>query len=253
MEKEIPGNSWSDRDVETHWDSVAPVYVRENERVSRAHDQRFRETVKYLELESGMKVLNITSRDGAATDFVLEENPACQVINAEISTRLMEVAASIRPGLQQVKISTYSRLPFPDANFHRIVSLETLEHVAEPLSFLGELQRVSLPGAILVLSCPPATSEIPYRIYTLLFGGHGEGPHRFPPSRRVKRMLALTGWQLILHRGTVLIPVGPVWLQQWGEKVIERFQGTWISELGIRQFFVCRKPRTEGEHHSNPG
>ena len=247
MKRQIPENPWSDRDVEAHWDAVAPVYVSENERVSRTHDQRFREAVKYLELEDGMKVLNITSRDGEATDHILGQNPSCRVVNAEISAGLMEVAASIRPGITQVKISTYSRIPFPDGHFHRIVSLETLEHVAEPLEFLRELHRVSVPGAILVLSCPPATSEIPYRIYSLLFGGHGEGPHRFPPSRRVKRMLSLTGWELVVHRGTVLIPAGPQWLQQWGEKVIERFQGTWISELGIRQFYVCRKAGSKND------
>ena len=251
MKMQIPENPWSDRDVEAHWDAVAPVYVKENERVGRAHDQRFREAVRYLDLDDGMKVLNITSRDGEATDYILRQNPTCRVVNAEISSGLMDVAASIRPGITQEKISTYSRLPFPDGHFDRIVSLETLEHVAEPLAFLGELHRVSHTGAILVLSCPPATSEIPYRIYSLLFGGHGEGPHRFPPSRRVKKMLSRTGWDPVLHRGTVLVPAGPDWLQRWGERIIERFQGTWISELGIRQFYVCRKTRTGNEGSKN--
>jgi hypothetical protein len=92
-----------------------------------------------------------------------------------------------------------------------------------------------------VLSCPPATSEFPYQVYTLLFGGHGEGPHRFPPSKRVKKMFRLTGWKLIKHKGTVLFPVGPVWFRQWGEKLIDRFQNTCLSEMGIRQFYVCNK------------
>ncbi|HER07556.1 MAG TPA: methyltransferase domain-containing protein, partial [Bacteroides sp.] len=135
----------------------------------------------------------------------------------------------------------YSRLPFRDGEFDRVLSLETLEHAAEPLEFLKELHRVSTQDAILVLSCPPATSEIPYRIYSLFLGGHGEGPHRFPPSRRVKRMFALAGWNLLLHKGTVLFPAGPGWFQEWGEKIIERFQATFISELGIRQFYVCNK------------
>jgi len=78
-------------------------------------------------------------------------------------------------------------------------------------------------------------------VYSFLFGGHGEGPHRFPPSKRVKKMFELTGWNLLEHRGTLLFPVGPAWFRQWGERIIGRLQKTWISELGIRQFYVCDK------------
>jgi hypothetical protein len=92
-----------------------------------------------------------------------------------------------------------------------------------------------------VLSCPPATSEIPYRIYTKICGGHGEGPHRFLSSREVKGMLQQSGWNLSLHKGTVLVPVGPKSIRKIGEKIMEKFQGTFISELGIRQFYVCEK------------
>jgi hypothetical protein len=92
-----------------------------------------------------------------------------------------------------------------------------------------------------VLSCPPATSEIPYRIYTTLFGGHGEGPHRFLPSKEVKVMLEKTEWELLLHKGTILFPVGPKCVQQFGEIIITKFQQTFISEFGIRQFYVCKK------------
>lgn len=241
MEKAIPLNSWQDSDVEAHWDAVASRYVQENERVKETHDQRFKESIQNLQLKDGLKILNITSRDGEATDYIIQENQTCEVLNAEISAGLMEVAAKIRPGIQQKKIATYSTLPFPDGKFDRVLTLETLEHVSDPMAFLRELHRVSTADAIMVLSCPPATSEIPYRAYSLLFGGHGEGPHRFPPSKRVKKMFTLTGWNLLLHKGTVLFPVGPARFQQWGERIIERFQRTSISELGIRQFYVCNK------------
>lgn len=241
MKHSFPRNKWSDSDVEAHWDRVASVYVKENERVTRAHKQRFTESVGYLELQDNHKVLNISSRDGEANDYILRENHTCEVWNAEISSGLMNVAATLHAGIRQVKIETYNSLPFGERQFDRVLSLETLEHVSDPLAFLRELHRVSSDRGRLVLSCPPATSEIPYRLYTLFFGGHGEGPHRFPPSRRVKRMLAATGWNLIQHRGTVLFPVGPAGFQQWGERIIKRFQHTPVSEMGIRQFYVCNK------------
>jgi len=234
-------NSWTDKEVEAHWDRVASVYVAENTKVKHAHDQRFYESMHYLQLEDSHKVLNITSRDAEADDFIKKSNPKVDILNAEISSGLMAVAHHLRPHIRQVKIATYSSLPFDDARFDRILSLETLEHAADPLSFLKELARISTPEARLVLSCPPHTSELPYRIYTALFGGHGEGPHRFLPSAEVKAMLHKSGWKLLMHKGTVLIPVGPLALQNFGEKIINRLQKTWVSELGIRQFYVCEK------------
>ncbi|MFW5983277.1 MAG: class I SAM-dependent methyltransferase [bacterium] len=234
-------NKWTDKDVENHWDSVATKYIKENNKVKKAHDQRFIDGIRNLKLFSGCKVLNITSRDCEANDYIIEENPKVKVINAEISSGLIEVAAKERPDVKQIKIETYSKLPFKNNSFDRILSLETLEHVKEPVQFLTELHRISTKDARLVLSCPPATSEIPYQIYTSVFGGHGEGPHRFPSSKRVKKMFKLSGWKLLMHRGTVLIPLGPAWLQDFGEQIIRKYQKTFISELGIRQFYVCRK------------
>ncbi len=234
-------NRWSDREVEAHWDSVADVYVKENEKVRHAHVQRFLETVCHLELSTGQKLLNVTSRDCEAEDHIAKACSGVEVIHAEISGGLIRVAAQLRPGARQVKLDTYSDLPFENREFDRIISLETLEHVAEPGVFLSELYRVAKPGTRMVLSCPPATSEIPYRMFTRLFGGHGEGPHRFPSSKEVKNKLSEAGWKLTLHRGTVLMPVGPVRLQEASEWIIRKMQKTFIRELGIRQFYVCEK------------
>lgn len=233
---------WSDTDVEKHWDKVAHIYVAENNKVKGAHDQRFRYSIPHLQLQKNFTVLNITSRDGEAAEYLQKAESSLEIINAEISQGLINVAASLRPWLKHVKLSTYSELPFADQSFDRILSLETLEHAAEPFIFLKELHRVSKSGAVMVLSCPPATSEPAYRMYTALFGGHGEGPHKFPSSRTVKQWLKAAGWNLTLHEGTVLLPVGPPFLKQFAEKIIRSTQGTFIAELGIRQFYVCNKP-----------
>lgn len=234
-------NRWTDHDVEQHWDSVAGIYVSENDKVKTAHNQRFIESVKHLQLFDNCKILNISSRDCEANDYIKAVQPSANVINSEISGGLIDVARQLRPEAVQVKIETYSFLPFENNEFDRILSLETLEHVENPIQFLNELHRVSNEGARLVLSCPPATSEIPYQIFTFLFGGHGEGPHKFPSSKKVKEWLKLAGWKLEMHKGTVLLPVGPQFIQNFAERFIQKFQGTFISELGIRQFYVCTK------------
>lgn len=234
-------NKWTDRDVEAHWDRVASIYVAENDKLKETHDQRFTESVDYLDVKPGHRIINITSRDCEANDYILKKEKTCKVFNTEISAGLMAEAKKYRDYVHQVKIDTYSSLPYEDESFDRVLSLETLEHVEQPLQFLLELHRVAKPGARMVLSCPPATSEIPYQVFTFLFGGHGEGPHRFPPSRTVKRWFRQTGWKLLEHKGTLLVPVGPKFLRNFGEKIINSCQGTFIAEFGIRQFFVCEK------------
>ena len=134
-----------------------------------------------------------------------------------------------------------TNLDFSDNFFEAMLSLETMEHVPDPQRFLNELFRVLKPGGILMMSLPPKTAELPLKIYETFFANHGEGPHRFLPSKKVKLYLKNSGFQLILHKGTLLIPVGPQWLQKLGEKIINFFQKTPIRELGIRQFYICKK------------
>jgi len=243
MTRHLPGaesiNPWTDEDVERHWDSCADVYVSANESVGDAHRQRFVRSVEWLQPEAGQRILNISSRDCAAQDHIAAVCPEAEVIHAEISQGLIDVATELRPEARQLKLENYSRLPFDSSSFQRILTLETLEHVESPVSFLRELRRVAAGGARMVLSCPPASSELPYRVYTRLFGGHGEGPHRFLGSAEVKKLLATAGWKLLNHEGTLLLPVGPRLMRTFAEGIIARFQGTLISELGIRQFYVC--------------
>lgn len=234
-------NRWKDSDVEDHWDKVAQIYIEENYRVNETHTQRFIESVKWLGIDNNSRILNISSRDCEAADYILNKNPGVQIVNAEISQGLIDVARKVRPYAEQVKIDTYSELPFKDKSFNRIVTLETLEHVEDPIKFLNELFRVSTDDAIMVLSCPPKTSEFSYRIYTFFAGGHGEGPHRFLKSGEVKQMFRKTGWKLAKHYGTLLIPVGPGWIRRLGDRIMNKYQNTFISELGIRQFYVCKK------------
>ncbi len=234
-------NKWNDREVEAHWDAVASIYVAENDKLKETHDQRFNESVDYLLLEPGQQIINISSRDCEANDYILKKDKTIKVFNTEISAGLMAEAKKYRPYVEQIKIDTYSKLPYADESFDRVLCLETLEHVEQPLQFLIELHRIAKPGARMVLSCPPATSEIPYQVFTFLFGGHGEGPHKFPPSKTVKQWFVQTNWKLIEHKGTLLVPVGPAFIRNFGERIISKTQGTFIAELGIRQFFVCEK------------
>jgi ubiquinone/menaquinone biosynthesis C-methylase UbiE len=66
-----------------------------------------------------------------------------------------EAVASIR-GLvgEDVQRTDGNRLPFPDAEFDRVVVVDMLEHVADEAAFVSELARVTKPGGRTVVNTP---------------------------------------------------------------------------------------------------
>lgn len=240
MIKIVKDNNFSIIEVKNFWDRAADIYDGANKKIGSPHFQRFTESLKYLDLKAGDKVLNLWSRTGNAISY-LRQAAGIKLYNLEVSSKMIQSAKEKFP--EEIFQSTdLENINFPDNFFDSILSLETLEHAPRPLKLLREFFRVLKPGKILVMSLPPATAELPLRIYEFFFQNHGEGPHRFLPSKEVKTMLKTARLQLIIHKGTLLLPAGPQWLQKFGEKIIEIFQNTPIRELGIRQFYVCQKP-----------
>jgi SAM-dependent methyltransferase len=238
-------NAFTIEEVRAFWDSVADEYVHERDSLASSHFQRFERAFAHFHPREGMRALNLWCRNGEAIDYFRRCAPQLDLVNAEVSPRLIEKARARYPDELFVR-TDLGRLPFPDDQFDFILSLETLEHAPDPLLLLRELARVLKPGGTLVLSCPPATAEVPLRVYELLFRNHGEGPHRFLSSREVKGLVRAAGLELKRHESTLFIPVGPRWLRRMDRPVELLVAGTPLRELGIRQFFVCERPHGAG-------
>jgi coenzyme F420 hydrogenase subunit beta len=227
--------------VRDFWDGVADEYEHEGTELAAAHFQRFERAFAHFQPRDGMRALNIWSRTGEAIDYFRRRAPHLCLVNAEVSPRMLARARARYPHETFIHTDLHA-LPFEDAEFDFILSLETLEHTPDPLALLREFARVLKPGGKLVLSCPPATAELPLRLYERFCRNHGEGPHRFPSSREVKTLLRAAGLHLEQHESTLFIPVGPRLLRRL-EPVVERVAArTPLRELGIRQFYVCRRP-----------
>ncbi|MCX5753039.1 MAG: methyltransferase domain-containing protein [Candidatus Krumholzibacteria bacterium] len=228
--------------VRLFWDGVAVEYGEENERVERMHTQRFREALRRLALRPGMKVLNVWSRTGSAVPYLRGACADAVVVNAELSRGMLDQAARFHPNESFIQTSLHE-LPFGASIFDAVLSLETLEHVPDPLLFLAEIRRVLVPGGDLVMSLPPSAAEWTSFLNSLLKFHHGEGPHRFLAPGVVKRMLGEAGFELLEHRGTLFVPFSGTFFESLDTRLSALFTDGPFAQLGIRQFYVCKAPR----------
>ena len=229
--------------VREYWDRVADEYEEHHKGSKHSvHFQRFTYALHWIPRgKKTRRVLNIWSRNGEGAKFFRSALPDMFLVNMEVSSRMLEIARNTYLDELFMRTDLY-RLPFSDQAFDIVISLETLEHVPYPLAFIRELYRVTAEGGRVILSCPPAMAQFALRVYETLFPNHGEGPHRFLPSRIVKGLLSEAGFEIIHHEGTVLLPIGPHWLTAAAESLMRRLQKTFFREWGIRQFFIASKP-----------
>ena len=70
-------------------------------------------------------------------------------------------------------VASATDLPLNDKSFDTVVSTEVLEHVAEPLRALREMQRVLKPGGYLILTTPMywPRHEVPYDFFRYPYDG----------------------------------------------------------------------------------
>jgi ubiquinone/menaquinone biosynthesis C-methylase UbiE len=233
-------NTFTMDQVREFWNSVAPRYDDQaSRRVGLAHRRRFLDTLRFFQPKPGDRVLNVWCRTGGLTPYLLGKEKSIRLVQLELSDRLLEIARKKYPDQTFIQ-SSLDRFPMEPHSMDWVISLETLEHCPRPVDFLREIKRVLKPRGYLILSCPPRTSEpLAYLAYRLMHF-HGEGPHRFLPSLQVKVLLSQSGFLLLQHEGTVLLPFGPEWLQQWVAKREPHIQNTLLRELCIRQFFLVR-------------
>jgi len=128
-------NGFTIGEVRAFWDSVADQYLHDHDSLASAHFQRFERAFAHFQPREGMRALNLWCRNGEAIDYFRRHAPQVDLVNAEVSPRLIEKARARYPDELFVR-TDLQRLPFPDDRFDFILSLETLEHAPDPRSLL---------------------------------------------------------------------------------------------------------------------
>lgn len=107
-------------------------------------------------LVKGKRVLDIACGEGYGS-YLLKQAGAEYVVGVDVSSDSVARAAQLfGGGGVEFKAADAADLGtlFSDGEFDVVISVETIEHLADPVSFLTALKRAAKPDGVIILSCP---------------------------------------------------------------------------------------------------
>lgn len=118
------------------------------------HTSRFKEVGKLIE-SSGGKILDIGCADGAFTRTILDKSKANQIIGIDVLKSSVDWANKHwKNKKMKFLLGDAHCLKFKNQTFDAVFSLESLEHVLEPLKVLQEVHRVTKKGGYIIILVP---------------------------------------------------------------------------------------------------
>lgn len=145
------------------------------------------------------------------------------------SDAMLAEARQNNPGaeLQQADVQ---RLPFSDASFDRVTSIEVLRYLPDPSQSIEEMARVLRPGGVCLATAAPLLGLNGYalvnRVATALpIGGLTRLKQFFTTSRRLRRQFHEAGFSEVRIHGVYLGPL--IWIERLAPKHLSRALKRW--------------------------
>jgi SAM-dependent methyltransferase len=106
-------------------------------------------------------VLDVGCGTGGKMGFCARQGAHIVLVDIDESAvaNAMRLIAGENPREITPIVSDCDPMPLPDGFASRIVASEVLEHVDDPVQFLGELVRVGRPGSLYLLTVPDPVAE----------------------------------------------------------------------------------------------
>ncbi len=234
---------WTFTDVGNHWDSTEDYDDINAETYS--YFRRFIDGLRLSSVPDHAHVLDICARTGNGTLYFYEHGRVGSAVCADVSAKMGDICSQrLREGgfdsFTWLQLFDYP-LPLPDDEFDAVLFFETIEHFPRPEELVNELARVTKPGGTMILTTPNVLWEPVHAVAAVTGLHHSEGPHRFIPYRRLRRMVKRAGFVITEEETTVLAPGGPASVVSLGEWIEERTRHTLMPLLGLRRVLICRK------------
>jgi len=180
-----------------------------------------------------------------------------EVVGVDGSAEMLELARAANPGvpLQRADLQT---LPFSDATFDVVLSLEVLRYLPEPALALREMARVLRPGGVVVATAAPLLNLNGYWLVNRLvcalpIRGFTRLRQFFVTSAGLGANLRTAGFGGIEVHGVYLGPVN--WVERLAPRALpkilrawERFDTRWADRRPFRELanmFVARAVRED--------
>ena len=226
-----------------HWDATEDYDDINAETYS--YFRRFVDGLRLSDLPDNARVLDICARTGNGTLYFHQHGKVGSAVCADVSAKMGDICRQrLHEGgfhdFAWLQLFDYP-LPLPNDEFDAVLCFETVEHFPRPERLVTELARVTKPGGALILTTPNLLWEPVHALAAVTGLHHSEGPHRFLPYRRLRRMVEDAGFVIVEDETTVLVPGGPDILVSLGERIEERTRRTLMPLLGLRRVLVCRK------------
>lgn len=137
---------------------VAHVMARETRAANRA-------AVAALAPAPGEHILEIGFGHGRTLALLADAAPGVTVHGVDASPDMVRAATRhnrllVAAGRVELRQGDSSRLPYPDATFHKTLAVHTVYFWNEPLAHLAEVRRTLRPDGAFVLGFHPRTEDM---------------------------------------------------------------------------------------------
>jgi ubiquinone/menaquinone biosynthesis C-methylase UbiE len=140
-------------------------------------------------------------------------------------------------------VAAGERLPFADARFDAVLSINVLEHVSDLNAVLSESARVLEDEGVWLAITPNGNWKTLLDLAERCSLKIPEGPHRFLSTGMLRARVSRL-FRVIEHRTILILPAGPMWLSS----LVDRVSRCSVWGGGFFQYIVARKrPNQSGE------
>jgi SAM-dependent methyltransferase len=123
------------------------------ERMARGHRPATEQAIALLDVAEGHRALDLGCGIGWAVRLMAARCAAGEAVGIDVSDKMIERAraSADNPSNVRFEVATAERLPFDDAYFDRVISVESLYYYDDPKAALAEVARVTKPGGRLAV------------------------------------------------------------------------------------------------------
>lgn len=184
--------------VRAHYRRLAPDYDRKANATCKA---AYRELVGRV-FASSQSVLEL----GAGSSPLVTELSAPRKVVCDLSADMFN-ASPMDSRTEARAVADAQHLPFADASFDGVFSINLLEHLPDPSLFAYEAFRVLRPGGHFLAVTPNGDLEWLLNALERLHLKLPEGPHKFLRTRDLADLSG--GFRHLEHCRFLSLPIGP--------------------------------------------